>query len=127
MECIKHYVSPKTHSFISSQVKMSQKASKHGYRWKVEDKMLALSIFFHSRKVYKVLSHLFILPSESTLLRNLRKMDINPGFSDSVLEALTMKVKAMDEMNRNLATGREQLIQSHSSARFCFELSGNSN
>ena len=33
MERIKHYVSPKTHSFISSQVKMSQKASKHGYRW----------------------------------------------------------------------------------------------
>ena len=78
MECIKHYVSPKTHSFISSQVKMSQKASKYGYRWKVEDKMLALSIFFHNRKVYKVLSHLFILPSESTLLRDLRKMDINP-------------------------------------------------
>ena len=48
MECIKHYISPKTHSFISSQVKMSQKALKHGYRWKVEDKMLALSIFFQS-------------------------------------------------------------------------------
>ena len=26
-----------------------------------------------------------------------------------------------------IATGRERLIRSHSSARFCFELSGNSN
>ena len=26
-----------------------------------------------------------------------------------------------------VATGRERLIRSHSSARFCFELSGNSN
>ena len=71
--------------------------------------MLALSIFFHSRKVYKVLSHLFILPSESTLLHDLRKMDINPGFSDSVLEALTMKVKAMDEMNRNVAIAFDEM------------------
>ena len=30
-------------------------------------------------------------------------------------------------LNRELNTGRERLIRSHSSARFCFELSGNSN
>ena len=30
-------------------------------------------------------------------------------------------------ISRNVSTGRAQLIQSHSSARFCFELSGNSN
>ena len=28
---------------------------------------------------------------------------------------------------REIYTGRERLIRSHSSARFCFELSGNSN
>ena len=33
------------------------------------------------------------------------------------------KIKKSEHLN----TGREQLIQSHSSARFCFELSGNSN
>ena len=30
-------------------------------------------------------------------------------------------------LTRNSGTGRERLIRSHSSARFCFELSGNSN
>ena len=109
MECVKQYLPPKTHSFISSQIKMSRKVSKHGYRWKVEDKMLVLSIFFHSRKVYKVLSHLFILPCEGTLLRDLRKMNINPGFSDSVLEALSMKVRAMDEMNCNVAIAFDEM------------------
>ena len=44
LECVKQYLPPKTHSFISSQIKMSRKKSKHGYRWEVEDKMLALSI-----------------------------------------------------------------------------------
>ena len=88
---------------------MSRKKSKHSYRWKVEDKMLALSIFFHSRKVYKVLSRLFILPCEGTLLHDLRKMNINPGFSDSVLEALSMKVRAMDEMNHNVAIAFDEM------------------
>ena len=38
-------------AFIESQVQMSQR-SKYAYRWKVKDKMLALSILFHSRKAY---------------------------------------------------------------------------
>ena len=36
---------------------------------------------------------------------------------------LTVKVQSRQESN----TGRERLIRSHSSATFCFELSGNSN
>ena len=32
-----------------------------------------------------------------------------PGFSDSVLEALTMKVKAMDEMNHNVAIAFDEM------------------
>ena len=72
--CLSEYLSPDTFSFIESQVKMS-KRSRHAYRWKTEDKMLALSIFFHSRKAYKILSQLFILPSVRTLLRDLQKMN----------------------------------------------------
>ena len=81
---------------------MSQR-SKMGYRWNPKDKMIALSIFFHSRKVYKILSQLFILPSQSTLLRSLQKMSIQPGFSESVLEALKVKVTAMDPRDQNVA------------------------
>ena len=82
-------------AFIESQVQMSQR-SKYAYRWKVKDKMLALSILFHSRKAYKILSHFFILLSIGTLQCDLQKMHIKPGFSDSVLEDLKVKVNAMD-------------------------------
>ena len=68
-----------------------------------EDKMLALSIFFHSRKAYRILSQLFILPSVRTLLRDLQKINIKPGFSQSVLDALTLKVQAMHPTDRNVA------------------------
>ena len=65
--------------------------------------MLALSIFFHNRKTYKILSRLFILPSMRTLLRDLQKMNIKPGFSESVIDALTLKVQTMDPKDRNVA------------------------
>ena len=65
--------------------------------------MLALSILFHSRKAYKILSHFFILPSIRTLQHDLQKMHIKPGFSDSVLEALKVKVNAMDCRDKNVA------------------------
>ena len=81
---------------------MKSARSKHAYRWKVKDKMLALSILFHSRKAYKILSCFFILPSIRTLQRDLQKMHIKPGFSDSVLEALKVKVNAMDCRDQNV-------------------------
>ena len=88
-------------SFIESQVQMSQR-SKYAYRWKVKDKMLALSVLFHSRKAYKILSHFFILPSIRTLQCDLQKMNIKPGFSQSVFEALKVKVNAMDCRDKNV-------------------------
>ena len=102
LACLSQYLSPDTFSFIESQVKMS-KRSRHAYRLKTGDKMLALSIFFHSRKAYKILSQLFILPLVRTLLRDLQKMNIKPGFSQSVLDALTLKVQAMHPTDRNVA------------------------
>ena len=38
-----------------------------------------------------------------TLLRDLQKMNIKPGFSGSVIDALTLKVQAMDPIDRNVA------------------------
>ena len=99
---LKEYLQHDTFSFIESQVKMSNK-SKCAFRWNTKDKMLALSIFFHSRKTYKILSCLFILPSMRTLLRDLQKMNIKPGFSGSVIDALTLKVQAMDPIDCNVA------------------------
>ena len=102
LACLSEYLSPDTFSFVESQVKMSKRL-RHAHRWKTEDKMLALSIFFHSRKAYKFLSQLFILPSLRTLLRDLQKMNIKPDFSQSVLDALTLKVQAMHPTDRNVA------------------------
>ena len=39
----------------------------------------------------------------------------------------SMKTKKFGPRSANGTTGRARLIRSHSSARFCFELSGNSN
>ena len=102
LKCIAEYLQPDTVSFIESQVEMS-KWCKSTYRLKMKDKMIALSIFFHSRKVYKILSKLFILPSKSTLFRDLKKMNMKPGFSESILEALQVKVKTMDIRDQNVA------------------------
>ena len=99
--CIKQYLPSQIKSFIESQVQMLQR-SKYAYRWKVKDKMLALSILFHSRKAYKILSCFFILPSIRTLQHDLQKMSIKPGFSESVLEALKVKVNAMDCKDKNV-------------------------
>ena len=101
-KCIAEYLPPDTVSFIESQVEMSKRC-KRAYRWKTKDKMIALSIFFHSRKVYKILSKLFISPSKSTLLRDLKKMNMKPGFIESILEALQVKVNTMDTRDRNVA------------------------
>ena len=60
--------------------------------------MLALSIFYHSRKAYRLLSKLFCLPSKSTLLRSLRKFNLSPGFSDKVFDALKLKVASMSQI-----------------------------
>ena len=98
--CIKQYLPSQIISFIESQVQMSQR-SKYAYRWKVKDKMLALSILFHSNKTYKILSHFFFLPSIRPLQCDLQKKNIKPGFSESVVEALKVNVNAMDCRDKN--------------------------
>ena len=109
MNTIKAFLPCQTFSFIESQVTKSKLKSKSAYRWKTEDKLLALSIFFHSRKAYQVLSKLFILPSKSTLLHELRKMNIKPGFSASVLEALKMKAKNMHPRDCNVVLAFDEM------------------
>ena len=43
------YLTSDTILFIETQFRMSQR-KKQGHRWAIKDKMLALSIFYHSRK-----------------------------------------------------------------------------
>ena len=65
--------------------------------------MLAPSIFYQSRKAYKILSKLFALPSKSTLQRTMQNTNIMPGFVEPVLDALKVKVSTMDHRDRYFA------------------------
>ena len=78
---------------------MSQRHKK-GYRWNFNDKMIALSIYYQSRKAYKVLKKIFRLPSKSTLQRSLQKTDIRPGFNTKILNAMEVKAKTMSSQDR---------------------------
>ena len=45
-------------NFIETQIKMSM-VKNHGQRWYLKDKLFAMSIFYQSRKAYKLLKKLF--------------------------------------------------------------------
>ena len=91
-----NYLPPNTANFIKSQLRITNKRNSKGYRWNLKDKMFAMSVFYHSRKVYSFLSRLFVLPSKSTILRTIQKSTIYAGFSKSILTALKQKVLSMD-------------------------------
>ena len=88
---LEQYLPGETVEFVKTQLVIS-KRSKYGYRWASSDKMLALSIFYHSRKAYKLLQRVFCLPSKRTLQRSLAKSNIAPGFNDNVFSALKVKL-----------------------------------
>ena len=65
--------------------------------------MLALSIFYHSRKAYKMLNRILALPSESTLKIMLSKSNIRPGFHDNIFEELEKRVASFDDQDKQCA------------------------
>ena len=86
----------RTFDFIAKQLAMFHK-KKLGRRWSESDKTLALSLFHASRKAYRLLQKLFVLPSVSTLRKTMRDISVYPGFNDNILQALVQKVKALGE------------------------------
>ena len=79
----------------------------------------------------KVLDSVHTVDSGAVLLLlllrtlQLRRRGVIPRFSPLSIESTTVnRHQRYHDIN---TTGRERLIRSHSSARFCFELSGNSN
>ena len=102
MNELRQYLPEETVSFIQTQVKVSKKTG-HQIRWPLKDKMLALSLYYHSKKAYKLLSKMFKLPSKSTLQRTLQRSNVYPGFSEKVFSALKIKVNTLSEIDRNCA------------------------
>ena len=99
---LEQYLPKTTVDFIRGQVIRSERM-KPGVRWSLQDKMLALSIFYHSRKAYKIIGKIFAMPSKRTLQRALQKCDVVPGFSEQLFDALKVKVQSMSEQDRQCA------------------------
>ena len=93
----------KVAGFVKSQIQIHSKKSSKGYRWTVQDKLFALSVFYHSRKVYAILKKMFYMPSKTTLMKMLQKTNIYPGFSSNILNALKRKVTSMKAADRQCA------------------------
>ncbi|ESO96557.1 hypothetical protein LOTGIDRAFT_159976 [Lottia gigantea] len=55
-----------------------------GFRWTVNEKAMALGIYFRSRKAYQTLCALFTMPSASTLNRYVRGIPSIPGVSSRI-------------------------------------------
>ena len=99
---LKHYLPIQTVNFIERQIMLH--GSKSGQcRYAITDKMMALSIFYNSRKAYCLLSKLFALPSKRTLQRSLQNTNVMPGFNDAIFDVLRMKVSTLNEKDRCVA------------------------
>ena len=99
---LKEYLPLETISFIERQLAL-HKVTKAQCRYAVKDKMMALSIFYQSRKAYNLLSKLFALPSKWTLQKSLQNTNILPGFNKAILDTLQIKIVSMDQKDRFVA------------------------
>ena len=66
----------------------------------IEDKGIAVGLYHASPECYALLCKLIVLPSVSIIHKWLSVIDIQPGFSKSVKEALRKKVRTMSEHHR---------------------------
>ena len=73
--------------FFESQVKACR-YSKYGMRFSVQDKMLALGLFYKSPSAYRFMSSSFRLPSERTLQTFIGGFSIVCGFKSEYVAAL---------------------------------------
>ncbi len=76
------------------------KRRKFGRRYSPKDKNFALCLYFAGPLAYSFCQQLFVLPSKRTLQLWLAKLDIKPGFCESVLALLGKKVRSMNEQNK---------------------------
>ena len=59
---LQQYLPKSTVDFIRGQIMRSQRM-KTGVHWTISDQMLALIIFYHSRKAHKIIGRLSAMPS----------------------------------------------------------------
>ena len=89
-------------NFVISQIKANQKKSSKGIRWTMSDKTFALSIFYHSRKAYRLLRKIFVMPCKTTLMNLLKKCNVFPGFHSKVMDALANRARNLNENDKQV-------------------------
>ena len=95
--------------FVMSQVRQGGK-SLQGRRWTEKDKTFALSLLHSSPKTYKLLRKVFALPSISTLRTIVARVNINPGFSSNILEALRLKTQNLPPCNKLVSLVLDEMV-----------------
>jgi len=80
---------------LISQVDKHDRCRVQGY------KLFAMSIFYQSRKAYKLLQKLFVLPFQRTLQRSLQKCNVYRGFNTRIMETLAVKAKHMTGLEKD--------------------------
>jgi hypothetical protein len=86
-------------AFFARQMRLSA-FKKVGRRYSPADKNFALSLYFSGPKAYSFCQRFFVLPSKRSLQIWLAKLEIKPGFSDSVFSVLKNKVRSMAEQDK---------------------------
>ena len=99
---LKQYLPVETVNFIERQI-MLHCSKKFQCGYAIKDKMLAHSIFYQSRKAYKLLSKLFTLKSKRTLQNSLQNTKVMPGFNEPIFDTLEMKTASMDDKDKCVA------------------------
>lgn len=96
---LRQFLPSPTVEFIKNQMYIARRSSK-GCRWPKRDKVLALSIYYHSRQAYKLLGQFFKLPTKRSLQRWLQNSNIRAGFNKTIISALSLKVKELDHQDK---------------------------
>ena len=96
---IKELVSPVMYKFISSQLRMA-KISPYARRWSVEEKNFFLQVFLAGPRAYKVLTSQMKIPTEKTIKKCVSGIEINPGFSLPILNAIKIVAAKMKPEDR---------------------------
>ena len=93
------FFSGSTLRFLTTQVTLSSR-SPYGRRWSASDKAIALSIYHASPKALRILSQLFALPSEETIKKSMRGLNIYPGINEAMVNAFKSHVANLSSEER---------------------------
>ncbi len=91
-EICNKYLSHPLQTFFKSQMKLSQTKAK-GRRYTSNDKVFALNLSFTSPVAYRLLSHIFILPSKSVISQWQNMCQLSAGFNDNIMQVIKRKTE----------------------------------